>query len=344
MTCRPLNIKEGLKQSLVQFFDLTEFRGRASDFMLFFPALCDIMTVMTLTSQDQQIESRCQQTIKQAVSFSGIGIHTGMEVLIKFLPAREGTGIVFKRTDLAGQPVIPATLEYLCNTSRSTTIGVADMRIHTIEHLLAAVHAFNIDNLCIEISSIEPPVGDGSSDIFVNMIEEAGLVKQESRRSIVKLRDPVYWSEGDIHIVALPYDGYRISYTLHYPESKVLKSQYYSVLINEENFKNEIAICRTFSHYEEISTLMDRGLIKGGSLGNSIIIKDEAVFSKEGLHFPDEMVRHKILDLIGDLALIGFDFHAHIISIRSGHKSNLEFAKKLRLALKLRLTLKGENS
>ena len=181
--------------------------------MLFFSTLYAIMALMTLTSQDPQVKSRCQQTIRQSVSFSGIGIHTGTEVSIKFLPAREGTGIVFKRTDLDGQPEIPATLEYLCNTSRSTTIGVADIRIHTVEHLLAAVRAFNIDNLCIEISSIEPPVGDGSSDIFVNMIEEAGLAKQESRRPIVKLREPVYWSEGDIHIVALPYDGYRISYT-----------------------------------------------------------------------------------------------------------------------------------
>lgn len=292
---------------------------------------------MTLKNRDQHTESRCQQTIRRPVSFSGIGIHTGNKVTAAFSPAEEGTGIVFKRVDLTRKPTVPATLDYLCDTSRSTTIGVEDIRIHTVEHLLAAVHAFNIDNLCVEISSIEPPVGNGSSDIFVRMIEEAGIVKQQSKVSIVKLQDPVYWSEGDIHIVALPYDGYRISYTLHYPESKVLKSQYYSVLVNRENFKNEIAACRTFSHYEEISPLLDRGLIKGASLDNAIIIKDEAIFSKDGLHFPDEMVKHKILDVIGDLTLVGFPFHAHIISIRSGHKSNLEFAKQLQL------TLKGEN-
>lgn len=284
---------------------------------------------MLTVSPDIKTECRYQRTIKSAVSFSGIGIHTGAKVSIRFCPEKEGSGIYFKRVDLPGQPVIPATLEYVCDTSRSTSIGIADIRIHTVEHVLAAVRAFNIDNLCIEISSIEPPVGNGSSDVFVKMLEEAGVEEQKSTTPIVKINQPVYWSEDDIHIVALPYDGYRISYTLSYPDNKILKAQFHSVVVNKDNFKNEIAPCRTFSKYEEITYLMDRGLIKGGSLDNAVVIKDDVVFSKEGLFFPDEMVRHKILDMIGDLTLVGFDFHAHIISIRSGHKTNVAFAKKL---------------
>lgn len=272
---------------------------------------------------------RKQKTLKQSTSFSGIGIHTGKEVRLRFCPAKEGTGIVFRRIDIPSKPIIPATVEYVQDISRSTTIGIKDVRIHTVEHVLSAIKAYSIDNLCIEISSIEPPVGNGSSDVFVEMIEKVGVDEQELTVPIVKIQQPVYWSEGDIHLVALPYSGYRISYTLSYPESPFLLGQFYSVLINEENFKREIAPCRTFSLYKEISFLIDKGLIKGGSLDNAVVIKDDVIFSKGGLFFPNEMARHKILDLIGDLALIGFDFHAHVIAIRSGHASNFAFAQRL---------------
>ena len=293
---------------------------------------------MLTVSPDIKTEVRNQRTLRSDATFSGIGIHTGTKVSIRFCPEKEGTGVYFKRIDLPGQPIIPATLEYVCDTSRSTTIGVADVRIHTVEHVLAAVRAFNIDNLCIEISSIEPPVGNGSSDVFVKMIEEAGIKEQDSTVPIVKIMQPVYWSEEDIQIIALPYNGYRISYTLSYPDNKILKSQFHSVVVIPENFVREIAPCRTFSKYEEISFLMDRGLIKGGSLDNAVVIKDDVVFSKEGLFFSDEMVRHKILDMIGDLKLVGIDFHAHIISIKSGHKSNVAFAKELFNAITMEKT------
>lgn len=248
---------------------------------------------------------------------------------MRFVPAKESSGIVFKRVDLPGQPVIPATIEYVCANARNTTLGVADVRVHTVEHVLAALRANQIDNLCIEIHGIEPPVGNGSSDVFVEMIENAGIAEQDAFVPIVKLQNPVYWSEDEIHLVALPYDGYRISYTLNYPDTKLLKSQYFSVDINSESFKKEIAPCRTFSLYEEVSMLMDRGLIKGASLDNAVVVKDDVILSKDGLFFPDEMVRHKILDVVGDLSLVGFDFQGHIIAIRSGHASNVAFAKKL---------------
>lgn len=272
---------------------------------------------------------RKQRTLKDSTSFSGIGIHTGKEVGLRFCPAKEGTGIIFKRIDLPGQPIIPATVEYVQDTSRSTTIGVKEIRIHTVEHVLSAIKAYNIDNLCIEITSIEPPVGNGSSDVFVEMIENVGIREQEQTLPIVKIQQPVYWSERDIQLVALPYDGYRISYTLSYPGSSFLRAQYHSVIVNEENFKKEIAPCRTFSLYKEIDALISRGLIKGGSLDNAVVIKDDVILSKGGLFFPDEMARHKILDLIGDLSLIGFDFHAHVIAICSGHAANFAFARQL---------------
>jgi UDP-3-O-[3-hydroxymyristoyl] N-acetylglucosamine deacetylase len=272
---------------------------------------------------------RKQKTLNAPVEFSGIGIHTGKEVAMRFCPAKEGEGILFKRIDLSGQPIIPATVEYVQDTSRSTTIGIKDVCIHTVEHVLSAIKAYQIDNLCIEISSIEPPVGNGSSDVFVDMIEKVGVCEQEQTIPIIKLQHPVYWSEGDIHLVALPYDGYRISYTLSYPESHFLKAQFHSILLSEESFKNEIAPCRTFSLYKEIAALMDRGLIKGGSLDNAVVIKEDAILSKGGLFFSDEMARHKILDLIGDLSLIGFDIHAHVMAIRSGHYANFAFAKKI---------------
>lgn len=272
---------------------------------------------------------RQQRTIQRAVNFSGIGIHTGKTVSMSFVPAKDGTGIQFKRTDLPGQPHIPATLEYVCDTARSTTIGIGPIKIHTVEHVLAAVAAYQIDNLIIEVSSIEPPVGNGSSDIFVEMIEDAGIHIQDAETAIVKIQSPLYWSEGDIHLVALPSDEYRISYTLNYPDTRALKSQYQSLVITPEIFKKEISPCRTFSLYEEISMLMDRGLIKGGSLDNAVVIKDDTILSKNGLFFPDEMCRHKILDLIGDLCLVGFNFHAHLIAIRSGHGSNYALAQKL---------------
>ncbi len=276
-----------------------------------------------------KIRTRKQRTLKNDVSFSGIGIHTGEVVNMRFCPSKEGAGITFKRVDLPDQPLIPATLEYVCDTSRSTTIGINNIRIHTIEHVLAALAANQIDNLTIEINSIEPPVGNGSSDVFVEMIEKAGIADQEGIVPIVHLQKPIYWSEGEIHLVAIPDDQFRISYTLNYPNSPILRGQFHSLVVDHASFKQEIAPCRTFSLYEEVSMLMDRGLIKGGSLDNAVVIKGDVVLSKNGLFFPDEMARHKILDMIGDLSLVGFNFCAHILAIRSGHSSNVAFAKKL---------------
>ena len=272
---------------------------------------------------------RRQSTIKTPQKLSGIGLHTGEEVTLRFLPAKEGEGIFFRRVDLPGQPIIPAAVEYVVGTARGTTLAVGDAKIHTVEHLMAALRAHEIDNLCIEISSIEPPAGDGSSYEYVEMIKRAKIVPQTATVPIAKLKKPIWWSQGDVHLVALPCDTYRVSYTLHYPSVPALGSQYFAFEVSQKNFCEQIASCRTFALYDELLALMDRGLIRGGSLENAVVVQNEAIISKGGLQFSDEAVRHKVLDLIGDLSLVGIPFTAHIIALRSGHASNCQFAQKL---------------
>ena len=203
------------------------------------------------------------------------------------------------------------------------------MSVQTVEHILSALRAYEIDNALIEISGSEVPIFDGSSSQFVEMIESSGIVEQEKAKRIYRFSSPIFWTQGDVHLVALPSDVYRISYTLHYPDSTAIGCQYYSVVVDQERFKKEIAPCRTFSVYEEIAPMIEKGFIKGGSLENAVIIKENKVVNSGGLRFPDEMVRHKVLDLIGDLSLVPVHFVAHILAIRSGHASNNAFAKEL---------------
>lgn len=280
-------------------------------------------------AQSIEGQTRNQNTLGREVSFSGIGIHTGHNVNLKFCPAPKGSGIVFQRMDLNSHPLIPATVEYVQDTSRATTIGIGGAKVHTIEHVLAALSACEIDNVIVQLDAPEPPVADGSSSVFLKMIKDAGKVSQDAVKPILKIKEPIYLSQDKIHLIALPADEFKVSYTLNYPNISAIGSQFHSLTINEENFTNELSNCRTFALYKELKMLMDSGLIKGGSLDNAVVIHEEAVFSKEGLKFPNEMVRHKILDVVGDLALVGFSFHAHIISICSGHATNVALAKKL---------------
>jgi len=272
---------------------------------------------------------RQQKTVGATQSYSGVGIHSGHEVEIRFVPAQEGEGIFFRRVDLPGKPVIPATIEYIADTARGTTLAIGEVKVQTVEHVLAALRAYEIDNICVELSSCEPPAGNGSSDVFVEMLDQAGICEQEAEVPIVSIKKPIWWSLDNIHIIGLPNEEYKISYTLHYPKNQALGSQYFDFQFSQEDFCSQIASCRTFALYEEISYLMDRGLIQGGSLANAVVVKQEAIISKGGLYFPDEAVRHKILDLVGDLSLVGIPFTGHIIAIMSGHTSNCAFAKEL---------------
>lgn len=269
-----------------------------------------------------------QRTLQRPVSANGTGIFNGEKVSIRLCPAEENTGIVFQRVDLPHRPLLPARSEYVQGTPRCTVIGNGKECVQTVEHLLAPLRVYGIDNLLIEISNAEVPIFDGSSLPFVKMIEEAGILEQAQERTLYKLQTPMFWSKGEIHLIALPSEESRISYTLHYPHSKAIGTQFYTFVLDQEGFKKEIAPSRTFSVYEEIAPMIDKGLIKGGSLDNAVIIKEDAVANPEGLRYSDEMVRHKVLDLIGDLSLVP-PFLAHVVAIRSGHTSNNAFAKEL---------------
>jgi UDP-3-O-[3-hydroxymyristoyl] N-acetylglucosamine deacetylase len=269
-----------------------------------------------------------QRTLLHSIAAVGVGLFSGEKVSIRLCPAGENTGIVFQRIDLPHRPILFARSEYVQGTPRCTIIGNGKDFVQTVEHLLAALCAYSIDNVLIEISGCEVPIFDGSSMHFVSMIEEAGICEQQCERKVFRLKAPIFWSQGEIHLIALPSDEYRISYTLHYPHSTTIGTQFYTFALEQEDFKNEIAPCRTFSIYEEIAPMIEKGLVKGGSLDNAVIIKDDAVVNPDGLRFPDEMVRHKVLDLYGDLSLVP-PFLAHVVAVRSGHASNNAFAKEL---------------
>ena len=267
-------------------------------------------------------------TLKKTVSLEGIGLFTGEPVKITISPLPKGSGICLQRTDVLKSPSFRLDLSLVKGTPRCTIVGNEQFSVQTVEHIMAALHAYLVDDVLISLSGPEFPVFDGSSLCFVEMLEEAGLVEQ-GEKPVFFLKEPVFWSKGDVSLVALPSSEYRISYALHYPQSSCIGTQFYSTVVNKEVFKKEIAPCRTFSVYEEILPFIEQGLLKGGSLKSAIVVQKNRVMNPEGLRFPDEMVRHKILDLIGDLCLMGTLFSMHIIAVRSGHYANNAFANEL---------------
>lgn len=280
-------------------------------------------------SQGAVLNPSKQKTLNGSVSLSGIGLFTGAKATVTIRPARANAGIVFQRTDLPGKPQVTADLDHVVSTPRCTILGNHKFTIHTVEHVLSALKAMGIDNAILEISGPEVPIMDGSAEPFIEAILKGGIAELDEEKEIYILEHPVSWSKGEIHLVAMPSSEFRVSYTLHFPESAILKSQYFSVAVTPQNFLEEIASCRTFCLYEEIAPFIESGLIKGGGLDNAVIIKNDVVINPDGVRFPDEMVRHKILDLIGDLSLVAHTFNAHIIAIRSGHASNILFAHEL---------------
>ncbi len=270
-----------------------------------------------------------QKTFNKIVTLAGVGLFTGEKTEIELCPASADSGLCFQRVDLDNKPSVMATLESVKETPLCTLIGNELATIQTVEHLLSALSAFQIDNALIRVKGPEIPVADGSAKAFVELIEKAGVTNLEKTKNVFKLTKPICWSNKEVHIIAFPSDEYRVSYTLHYPNSSFLRSQYFSFSVTPEEYKNEIAPSRTFSIYEEIEPLLQKRLIKGGGLDNAVIIKDEKIMNPEGTRFPEEMARHKILDLIGDLSLMGVFFIGHVVAIRSGHSSNIAFAKNL---------------
>ena len=269
-----------------------------------------------------------QQTIKRAVTFTGVGIHTGSQVTMTWKPALVDHGIKFVRTDLDSKPVIEPLSRNVGDVTRWTTIQSGHAVIHTVEHVLATLTGLGIDNVLIELDANEPPVGDGSALPFVKLAREAGIQPQEGKREVFQPKEPVYVQMGESLAVVLPSDQLRISCTIHYGKPG-LDSQYLSLAIEPETFETQIAPARTFAFFDELHYLVDKGLIKGGSLENAVLIRNETVLATEALRFRDEFVRHKMLDVLGDLTLLGRPLAAHVVVIRSGHALNAELTKAL---------------
>jgi len=294
-----------------------------------------------------------QKTIGISVSLSGTGLHTGKSVNLSFHPAPEDFGYKFKRSDL-GSDLIPANVEHVIDTSRGTSIEYKGIRIDTIEHVLAALVGLGIDNVLIELDQSETPILDGSSRIYVEKLLTAGIIEQPANRTSFELTTNVTYtdSKNKVQIIAIPAKEFQLSVIIDY-DSKILPSQN-AILTNIDQFKDEIAPCRTFVFLHELEYLLNKNLIKGGDLDNAIVFVNRMISQeeldhlanifnkprvevlKEGilnnieLNFPNEPARHKLLDLIGDLGLVGMPIKAHIIAIRPGHFSNVEFAKLLK--------------
>src|SRR5438309_2946769 len=269
-----------------------------------------------------------QHTLAKSDGLTGTALHMGEKVTLRLLPAPVDHGIKFKRKDLADEPTIDANIANLKTVERATTIGEGAVRVHTVEHVLSALSAMGIDNAVVEMDANEPPIGDGSAAPYVEVIKKAGTLAQEASRRFFDVRDPIHIeSKNGSLLVLLPDPKFRISCTQAGPNNRF--TQFYSAEITPSVFEREIAPARTFVYYEEVQPLMDKNLIKGGSLENAIVVRGEAVLSKESLRFADEFARHKILDIIGDLALVGRRIRGHVVAVKPGHASNADLARSI---------------
>ncbi|MEO5754082.1 MAG: bifunctional UDP-3-O-[3-hydroxymyristoyl] N-acetylglucosamine deacetylase/3-hydroxyacyl-ACP dehydratase [Chthoniobacterales bacterium] len=269
-----------------------------------------------------------QHTLAKAAPLSGTSLHTGAKVSLKIQPAPANSGIKFKRKDLQDEPTIDATIANVKTVERATTIGEGAMRVHTVEHVLSALTALGVDNAVVEMDANEPPIGDGSAQMYVEAIKKAGIVPLEAPRRVFHVREPIsIETKSGSLLVILPDDEFRISCTQAGPDNRF--TQFMTTVITPGIYEHEIAPARTFVYYEDVQALMEKNLIKGGSLENAIVVRGESVLSKEPLRFPDEFVRHKVLDLIGDLALVGRAIRGHVIAIKPGHGANTDLARAL---------------
>lgn len=297
-----------------------------------------------------------QRTIKHPVSMAGVGLHTGTNCHMTFKPAPINYGIRFVRTDLGGNPEIPALADYVVDISRGTTLAVGEAKVFTVEHVLAAIVGLQIDNIIIELDGIEPPIGDGSASPYVNLLQKAEFVVQDAPKDYLIIDQTVVYKDenNQVDIVGLPLDGYRLTVMVDY-QNPALGSQHTGLFDLEKEFVTEFAPARTFCFLSEVESLSKVGLIKGGDIDNAVVIVDKqlndaelqdlgkklgieqeislgdnGILNNKQLRFRNEPARHKLLDLMGDLALIGVPFKAQILAARPGHKSNVEFAKQVR--------------
>ena len=297
-------------------------------------SLSDTLSIMRYSSLKRNGLSPMekQSTIQKSVSVEGIGLHTGAKVRLRLKPAPPNSGIIFVRVDLPGQPKIPANINYVIDLTRRprrTSVGFGDIEIHTIEHLMATLSCLGVDNLIVESNGNELPGLDGSALPFVELVRNAGIEKQDFPRKIFHVKESLWIHEDDAYIVVVPDDEFRISYTLSY-DHPLLKSQFFSHPVNEQSFQREIAPGRTFCLQREAEELRSQGLGKGANYENTVVVGEKGVIQNK-LRFRDEFVRHKVLDLIGDLYLLGYQIRGHVIAVRSGHQLNIKLLQRLRI-------------
>ena len=274
------------------------------------------------------INNMKQRTILREVSISGKSLHTGEEVNLTLKPAAVNHGIVFQRMDLFGKPELKPLVEFVTDLVRSTTIADGHAKVNTVEHVLSALSGCGVDNVLVEMDASEPPILDGSAKHFVNLIQQAEPVEQDAEREYFVLDEPISVTRGASSIIALPHDGFRVTCTS--TDDRGIHTQHLSLDIDPESYVAQVAPARTFTIYEDIEELLKLGKIKGGSLDSAIVIKGDKILSKEPLRFKEEFVRHKILDIVGDIVLVGMPIKAHFIAVRPGHALNAELSKVLR--------------
>ncbi|HET9376159.1 MAG TPA: bifunctional UDP-3-O-[3-hydroxymyristoyl] N-acetylglucosamine deacetylase/3-hydroxyacyl-ACP dehydratase [Chthoniobacterales bacterium] len=269
-----------------------------------------------------------QQTLAKSASLKGTSLHTGEEVSVTLKPAPIDHGIKFKRIDLSDEPTVEAKIGNVRLVERATTLAEGNVKVHTVEHLLSALHGMGVDNAIVEMSGNELPIADGSSRAFVELIKKCGLQEQTAFAKVFEIRDTLHieTKSGSI-LILVPDEKFRISCTQVGPEGRF--TQYYSTEITPEIYEKEIAHARTFVFFEDVKPLLDKGLIRGGSLETAIVIRGDSLMSKEPLRYLDEFVRHKILDIIGDLFLAGCRIRGHVIAIKPGHAANSELTKAI---------------
>ena len=270
---------------------------------------------------------RFQRTIKNTIQCKGIGLHSGKQVSLVLRPAAPDAGVVFIRTDLGGAQVA-AVAANTAATSYATTLTASGASVQTVEHLLAALAGLGIDNVSVEIDAEEVPIMDGSAREFVRLIADAGVQAQPRPQPVLKVMKPVFVRDGSKQIAIWPSEKPSISYFIDF-NHPMLKEQSFNYTVSEEGFIREIADARTFGFLSDVQTLQANGLAKGGSLENAVILGDQTVLNEDGLRYQDEFVRHKILDLIGDLFLAGMPIIGHVVAHKSGHGLNTKLAAKL---------------
>jgi UDP-3-O-[3-hydroxymyristoyl] N-acetylglucosamine deacetylase/3-hydroxyacyl-[acyl-carrier-protein] dehydratase len=270
-----------------------------------------------------------QHTLASSATLEGTSLHTGQKVTLTLKPAPEGHGFKFRRMDLPDQPFINADVDKVQTVERATTLAEGSVKVHTVEHILSALVGMGVDNALIEMDANEPPIGDGSSRPFVELIKKVGTLAQSLPRRVWEIREPIHQEMGDGTIITIvPCKTFKVSVTNVGPDGRF--TQYFSSEVNPTTYEKEICAARTFVYYEDVKPLLDKGLIKGGSLESAIVIRGEEIMSKEALRFHNEFARHKALDLIGDLMLAGVKILGHVIAVKPGHGPNTKMASTLK--------------